>query len=364
MSYNLNIIYIICVLFQLLGDWLENSGWTDALIQANITSSGTADSFIRASHVTKTRHAHRVTAATLHTLLKQAYSEDFTPNDGNTTQPDDEVFEEWCTQRARPVCTLSTGSRPCHWTFSCWCTSDHFVRETLSCMCNPWHRSSLDVRLRSHSLFQVAFCTYPWYDEPQWQTPWCPGRIQVWDVCGTPDQQQVLCHVNLPMSWTEQRCGQRVWWSYWTDRKPWGTQTLDGGRARNSQDHYRVWRAGDKRTWQCSRHWASSPWPETWSISSLYEGCQSTYSSVSRDGESLPREHLRSTGPWHERHYGNPRGRNCEEDRVPWWGAIHKVCWRKTGTMHEASYRHIAQEQVANLQSVTDQLNTYMLTTM
>ena len=101
MSYNLNIIYIICVLFQLLGDWLENSGWTDALIQANITSSGTADSFIRASHVTKTRHAHRVTAATLHTLLKQAYSEDFTPNDGNTTQPDDEVFEEWCTQRAK-----------------------------------------------------------------------------------------------------------------------------------------------------------------------------------------------------------------------------------------------------------------------
>ena len=101
MSYNLNIIYIICVLFQLLGDWLENSGWTDALVQANIASSGTADSFIRASHVTKNRHAHQVTAATLHTLLKQAYSEDFTPNDGNTTQPDDEVFEEWRTQRAK-----------------------------------------------------------------------------------------------------------------------------------------------------------------------------------------------------------------------------------------------------------------------
>ena len=34
-----------------------------------------------------------------------------------------------------------------------------------------------------------------------------------------------------------------------------------------------------------------------WSTSSLYEGCQNTCSSVSRDGESLPREHSRSTGP-------------------------------------------------------------------
>ena len=40
MSYNLNIIYIICVLFQ-LEDWLEDSGWTNALVQANIASSGT-----------------------------------------------------------------------------------------------------------------------------------------------------------------------------------------------------------------------------------------------------------------------------------------------------------------------------------
>ena len=37
----------------------------------------------------------------------------------------------------RPVCTLTTGSIPCHWRFSCWCTSDHFVKGTLNCMCNP-----------------------------------------------------------------------------------------------------------------------------------------------------------------------------------------------------------------------------------
>ena len=47
---------------QLLGNWVEDSGWTSDLTQAKIASSGTADSFISASHVTKTRHAHQVTA--------------------------------------------------------------------------------------------------------------------------------------------------------------------------------------------------------------------------------------------------------------------------------------------------------------
>uniref|UniRef100_A0A8C4Q6I9 Mitochondrial ribosomal protein S21 n=1 Tax=Eptatretus burgeri TaxID=7764 RepID=A0A8C4Q6I9_EPTBU len=47
-------------LLTLLGDWLEDSGWTNALVQADIASSGTANSFIHASHVTKTRHAQQV----------------------------------------------------------------------------------------------------------------------------------------------------------------------------------------------------------------------------------------------------------------------------------------------------------------
>ena len=137
MSYNLNIIYIICVLFQLLGDWLEDSGWTDALIQANIASSGTADSFIRANHVTKTRHAHQVTDATLHTLLKQAYSEDFKRMMATPLSQMMRSSRSGAHSEQRPVCTLTTGLRPCHWRFSCWCTSDDFMKGTLSCMCNP-----------------------------------------------------------------------------------------------------------------------------------------------------------------------------------------------------------------------------------
>jgi len=51
-------LHIEMAMLKLLGDWLKDSGWTNALVQADIASSGTANSFIHASHVTKTRHAH------------------------------------------------------------------------------------------------------------------------------------------------------------------------------------------------------------------------------------------------------------------------------------------------------------------
>ena len=94
-------LHIEMAMLKLLGDWLEDSGWTNTLVQADIASSGTANSFIHASHVTKTRHAHQLTAASLYTLLQQAYSEDCTPNDSNAMQPDSPPFEEWCIQRAK-----------------------------------------------------------------------------------------------------------------------------------------------------------------------------------------------------------------------------------------------------------------------
>jgi len=46
-----------------------------SLVQGNIASAGTADSFISVSHITKTRHAHQVTAACIHIALHCAYNE-------------------------------------------------------------------------------------------------------------------------------------------------------------------------------------------------------------------------------------------------------------------------------------------------
>ena len=58
-----------------LGDWLEGSGWKSAITQANIASAGTVDSFHKAKHVSRTRHAHQVTACSLHILMSKAYDE-------------------------------------------------------------------------------------------------------------------------------------------------------------------------------------------------------------------------------------------------------------------------------------------------
>eukprot|EP00745_Piridium_sociabile_P003240 TRINITY_DN11945_c0_g1_i1.p1 TRINITY_DN11945_c0_g1~~TRINITY_DN11945_c0_g1_i1.p1 ORF type:complete len:368 (-),score=62.14 TRINITY_DN11945_c0_g1_i1:49-1152(-) len=56
-----------------LGNLLRDSGWTDTLVEANIASTGTADSFINASHVTKTRRAHQFSACALYSLITKAY---------------------------------------------------------------------------------------------------------------------------------------------------------------------------------------------------------------------------------------------------------------------------------------------------
>ena len=77
----------------MLGGWLEYRGWIGALVQANVASPGTADSFVKASHITKTRHAHQVTSASLYALLQNAYVT-------STESADSVPFEEWCVQRA------------------------------------------------------------------------------------------------------------------------------------------------------------------------------------------------------------------------------------------------------------------------
>jgi hypothetical protein len=82
--------------YKVLGHWLEGSGWVEALLEAKLASSGVADSFLKASHISRTRHAHQVTACTLFILLKKAYNEYVSNN------PEEDVqigFDDWCTQR-------------------------------------------------------------------------------------------------------------------------------------------------------------------------------------------------------------------------------------------------------------------------
>jgi len=77
-----------------LGSWLDGSGWTTALVNAHVTSAGKADSMLHVSHVTRTRHAHQVTAACLYILLQHAYLQYMDRQ--NTDQAPVLLFNEWC----------------------------------------------------------------------------------------------------------------------------------------------------------------------------------------------------------------------------------------------------------------------------
>jgi len=65
-------LHIEMAIRRTYGD-LEESGWTSALMQAGIATTGTADSFLKVSHLTRTRHAHQVTALALAKLQEDAF---------------------------------------------------------------------------------------------------------------------------------------------------------------------------------------------------------------------------------------------------------------------------------------------------
>ena len=67
------------------------------LVQAEITTARTTDSFLRAAHVTRTRRAHQVTAAALYILQRRAYDQYSTTNTEDDEHPGS--FEDWCSQR-------------------------------------------------------------------------------------------------------------------------------------------------------------------------------------------------------------------------------------------------------------------------
>ena len=81
-------LHIEMALWNTIGDFLEGSGWTNILSEAGIASLGTADSFLRAKHLTKTRHSHQVTALALSKLQVDAW-EIYRVSDPKA------VFQDW-----------------------------------------------------------------------------------------------------------------------------------------------------------------------------------------------------------------------------------------------------------------------------
>jgi len=67
-------LHIEMALWNLCGDLLKGSGWTTALSDSDVAPSGTADSFLMVCHLTRTRHAHQVTALALSKLQLEAFN--------------------------------------------------------------------------------------------------------------------------------------------------------------------------------------------------------------------------------------------------------------------------------------------------
>lgn len=68
-------LHIETAAFKMLGKWLNCSGWAEALCNAGVATQGVADSFLAASHLTRTRRGHQVTAASLNLLMSKGYEE-------------------------------------------------------------------------------------------------------------------------------------------------------------------------------------------------------------------------------------------------------------------------------------------------
>ena len=53
-------LHIEKMLLTMLGDWFKGTGWTCAVTNAMVATSGVAKSFLGACHITRTRYGHQV----------------------------------------------------------------------------------------------------------------------------------------------------------------------------------------------------------------------------------------------------------------------------------------------------------------
>ena len=86
-------LHIEMAALKSIGTLLEDSGWISAIVAGGVASSGTAESFLTASSVTRTRLAHQITACTLYKLMRGAY-EDYCSENISTLS-----FDEWHDQQ-------------------------------------------------------------------------------------------------------------------------------------------------------------------------------------------------------------------------------------------------------------------------
>ena len=66
-------LYIEMAILNMLGKWLDGSGWSSALVEAGITTSGRAAALLSASNAKRACCVHQGTVASLYILQSNAY---------------------------------------------------------------------------------------------------------------------------------------------------------------------------------------------------------------------------------------------------------------------------------------------------
>ena len=197
----------------MLGNWLKRSEWTGALVQANTTSAGTAESFIRTliSHLTKTLHTHYVShsretlcftpsliyhkprvnrISTLRQMMCDAV---------NTKSPVQLLVEDFSGDPDATICAIYSvrGFPAVHWVIY----QDH----------------GLDVCSRPHPLLEMATSPYPLNDDPGWHRSIRPEVAKEFQTGKFAVNKTGNKFSARPVTWTEQCSCKRFRWSNWTD---------------------------------------------------------------------------------------------------------------------------------------------------
>ena len=89
-------LHLEMLFLSVIGDLLDGSGWSAVINEAGITTEGRAESLIKATHVTRARLAHQLTACALDALQKEAFNK-YTYESYNNEKPVMYVmdFDEW-----------------------------------------------------------------------------------------------------------------------------------------------------------------------------------------------------------------------------------------------------------------------------
>ena len=270
-----------------LGDWLRGSGWVQALVQDEIATPGTAYSFLRAAHVTRTRRAHQITATTLHILQPCIY----TP-----------LYDRfwWCgipawvrrlvspeSERHPSLSVLGNcaGTRDAGTGLRAF-TATGFIRDV---PCYPDGTGAMVPCPRPHTLCQVDPCSPEGHDSTPNEAPRCSQGIWGWQLHCTEYEECVLFYPNRPGAWTEQRIDQRRWWSSRPHWQPKCPAALDDCRTRSCQGHRRVPRwpptLGEARG-------HTSSWSDTKSADLVHQGCRALFSVIEELGNPFEEESM------------------------------------------------------------------------